>query len=67
MPDFRVEWRTQINHKEGIPITESNYFAHITENELRHILRSDSSVQIPLFEQRLSILQETGKVLIEVS
>lgn len=50
---------------EGYPITEAQYYAHITEQELRHILRSDSSVQIPLFESRLKILQETGKILID--
>lgn len=50
---------------EGFPITESNYYAHITEQELKHILRSDSSVQIPLLDLRLKILQETGKILNE--
>lgn len=51
--------------KEGFPITEPHYYAQITEQELRHILRSDSSVQIQLLEQRCKILQETGKVLLE--
>lgn len=51
--------------KEGFPITEAHYFAHISEQELRHILRSDSSVQVPLFDMRLKILQETGKILLE--
>jgi len=50
---------------EGFPITESHYYAHITEQELKHILRSDSSVQIPLLETRLKILHETGKILNE--
>lgn len=50
---------------EGFPITESHYYAHITESELKHILRSDSSVQIPLLDLRLKILQETGKILNE--
>lgn len=50
---------------EGFPITEAHYYAHITEQELRHILRSDSGVQIQLLEQRCKILQETGKVLLE--
>jgi hypothetical protein len=51
---------------EGFPITEAQYYAHITEKELRHIFRSDSSVQIPLLDSRLTILQDTGKILIEV-
>lgn len=52
--------------KEGFPITEPHFYAHINEQELRHIFRSDSSVQIPLFELRLKILQETGRILNEV-
>lgn len=55
-----------IFQKEGYPITEAHYFAHISEQELKHIFRSDTSVQIPLFEHRLRVLQETGKILIEV-
>jgi len=51
---------------EGFPITEANYYAHINETELKHIFRSDSSVQIPLLDSRLKILQETGKILLEV-
>ncbi len=30
---------------------------------MKHILRSDSAVQIPLLELRVKILQETGKIL----
>ena len=55
----------QIFIKEGFPITEAHYYANINEQELRHILRSDSNVQIPLLEQRLKVLQETGKILLE--
>lgn len=50
---------------EGYPITEANYYAFINEQEFRHIFRSDSSVQIPLVENRIKVLHETGKVLIE--
>lgn len=55
-----------VRKKEGIPITEANYYAHITENELRNILRSDTSVEIPMFEARLKVLRESGKILLEV-
>jgi hypothetical protein len=51
---------------EGYPITEANYYAHLNEAEFRHIFRSDSSVNIPLVEQRLRVLNETGKILIDV-
>ena len=52
--------------KEGIPITESNFYAHINQQEFDHIFRSDSVIQIPLSETRLKVLRETGKILVEV-
>ncbi|KAL0851594.1 hypothetical protein ABMA28_007375 [Loxostege sticticalis] len=51
--------------KEGIDITNPQYYSKITENELKTILRSDNNAQVPLFNERLSILHEVGKVLIE--
>ena len=56
----------KIKKKEGYPIVEPNYYAHINESELRHIFRSDSKIEIPLVEQRVKILQETGKILLDV-
>ncbi len=52
---------------EGFPITESYYFANMNQQEFNYIFRSDSSIQIPLAEIRLKVLQETGKILIEVN
>lgn len=50
---------------EGYPITDSKYYSNISESDLRHILRSDSLAEIPLLEERLRILRETGKILQE--
>ncbi|OWK07127.1 hypothetical protein Celaphus_00017062, partial [Cervus elaphus hippelaphus] len=50
---------------EGIPITSASYYATVTLDEVRHILRSDTDVPMPLIEERHRILNETGKILLE--
>lgn len=50
---------------EGYPITDSKFYSNISEIDLKNILRSDSPVEIPLFEERLRVLRETGKILQE--
>jgi hypothetical protein len=52
--------------KDGYPITEPHYYANLTIEELKYILRSDEMVEIPLIEERLRVIKETGSVLIEV-
>ena len=49
----------------GIPLTDPQYFATITKEQLAHILRSDSDYPIPLPDQRLDVIREAGKVLME--
>ncbi len=51
----------------GTPVTDASYFASLTLPQLSDILRSDSSVEMPMMEERLKNLREAGKVLIEVS
>ena len=50
---------------EGFEITNSKYYSNITECELQYIFRSSTSVKIPLFEERLKVLKETGRILNE--
>ncbi|XP_068830526.1 queuosine 5'-phosphate N-glycosylase/hydrolase [Capricornis sumatraensis] len=50
---------------EGIPVTSASYYATVTLDEVRHILRSDTDVPMPLIEERHRILNETGKILLE--
>ncbi|XP_053554685.1 queuosine salvage protein [Bombina bombina] len=50
---------------EGIPITTPSYYSNITLDQLKHVLRSDSDVPIPMIEERLQILHQTGKILTE--
>ncbi|KAJ2940720.1 hypothetical protein O0L34_g14831 [Tuta absoluta] len=51
--------------KEGHDITSPTYYSNITEDQLSHIMRGDNAAKIPLFEKRLSILHEEGKILLK--
>ena len=48
---------------EGFNITDSNYYSNISETDLKHIFRSSTTINIPLFEERLKALKETGHIL----
>lgn len=50
---------------EGCNIIDVNVYATITEEQLRHVFRSETETTIPLFEERLKILHENGKILKE--
>ncbi|MGH0163652.1 UNVERIFIED_CONTAM: hypothetical protein FKN15_064609 [Acipenser sinensis] len=50
---------------EGIPITEALYFANMTLDDLKHVLRSDNNVPMPMIKERHQALTEAGKVLLE--
>lgn len=49
----------------GIPITSANYYASISREQLMDIFKSDSEEEIPMFEERLQVLQEAGKILLQ--
>lgn len=50
----------------GVPITDASYYRAITEEQFDHIFsRCEDRGVIPLKEQRLAILRETGSVLCE--
>lgn len=49
--------------EEGIPILNAYYLKDIKEKDLEYILRGN--IQIPLFKERLKILRELGRVLVE--
>ncbi|KAH8696330.1 hypothetical protein BGW36DRAFT_360174 [Talaromyces proteolyticus] len=53
---------------EDIPITSPDFWLDedaLTEDVLRHVFRSATDEQIPLFEERLECLREAGRVLDE--
>ena len=52
-------------NQAGIPITTSKFYANITEDEIKKIFVSTSGDPIPLAEDRLKNLHESGRVLNE--
>ncbi|KAK3587552.1 hypothetical protein CHS0354_004839 [Potamilus streckersoni] len=50
---------------EGIPVTNPNFYANVSKEQFAQIMRSDSECDIPLLEERLQILHETGKILLQ--
>ncbi|XP_077299116.1 queuosine 5'-phosphate N-glycosylase/hydrolase isoform X2 [Arctopsyche grandis] len=52
--------------QEGYDITNPKFYASITEDQLKQILRSDDDDnQVPLLSTRVKCLHEVGKVLLE--
>jgi hypothetical protein len=51
--------------QDGHAITNPEFYSRITKEQLQMIMRSDNDVQIPLFEERLSVLHEVGSILLE--
>lgn len=55
--------------RPDIPITSSDFWQdenECTEDVLRHVFRSCTDEEIPLFKERMGCLREAGKVLYEV-
>ncbi|CAF1069224.1 unnamed protein product [Rotaria sordida] len=51
---------------EGIDIINAQYYSHITIDQLKYIFRSiENSSQLPMLNERLNILHETGSVLVK--
>ncbi|KAE8453513.1 hypothetical protein EG329_010374 [Mollisiaceae sp. DMI_Dod_QoI] len=53
---------------EDIPITSSDFWQNedeCTEEVLKHVFRSATEEEIPLFQERMSCLREAGQVLYE--
>jgi hypothetical protein len=47
--------------QEGIPLLDTQFLTHLSADQLAHILRGN--VQIPLFQERLEILSEMGRIV----
>jgi len=48
---------------EGIPILDANFLQGMTKRDGEHIFKGTNSIQIPLLNDRIEILRETGKIL----
>ncbi len=49
--------------EKGIPILDPKYFANMEESDFSKIL--EGNIEIPLFKERLDIIRETGKILLD--
>jgi hypothetical protein len=52
-----------------IPITSSDFWQNedeCTEEVLKHVFRSLTEEEIPLFQERMACLREAGQILYEV-
>lgn len=50
---------------EGIPVTNPTFWRQAGDNALRRVFRSDSAVDIPLLQERMHVIRESGQVLLE--
>ncbi|KAF9919373.1 hypothetical protein BX616_005416 [Lobosporangium transversale] len=53
---------------EGIPITTPSFYASqekLPDEEIKRIFRSDTIEQIPLLQDRIHVIREAGRVLVE--
>lgn len=53
--------------QNGIPLTDPNFYASVSKKKLAEILKSDTDYDIPMLDQRVDVLNEAGKVLMEVT
>ncbi|GJJ69950.1 hypothetical protein EMPS_02299 [Entomortierella parvispora] len=54
--------------EEGIPITTPSFFASeekLPDKEIERIFRSDTKEQVPLLQERIRVIREAGRVLLE--
>ena len=52
-------------HVDKIDITDANIYSNITKEALEKVFRSDTKTHIPMIQERLDILHENGRVLLE--
>ncbi|XP_060062961.1 queuosine 5'-phosphate N-glycosylase/hydrolase-like [Ylistrum balloti] len=60
-------WVAALNRAldNGIPLTDPNYYASVSMEQLCDIFKSDTDYDVPMLEERLQVLQEAGKVLLK--
>ncbi|KAK4056552.1 hypothetical protein OIO90_002400 [Microbotryomycetes sp. JL221] len=48
---------------ENVDVTNPRWYANATDEEIRHVFRSDQQEQMPLLDERIRVLRETGRTL----
>ncbi|KAJ1889229.1 hypothetical protein LPJ66_008148 [Kickxella alabastrina] len=54
--------------REGVDLADARVYARISEDELRQVFRTDDpqvQEEIPMFQERLHVLHEVGRVLVD--
>ena len=51
--------------KVGIPVTDAEFMANATREQIETIFRSDTEGKIPLLDERLKAINDAGKVLLD--
>lgn len=50
---------------EGIPLHDPTYMKSVTLQQIQSIFRTENGIEIPLLNERVAVMQEAGKVLLE--
>ncbi|KPM10297.1 DUF2419 domain containing protein [Sarcoptes scabiei] len=50
---------------QNIPITDPKFYCKITLEQVKNLFRTDNQREIPMINERFSILRENGKILVE--
>lgn len=53
--------------EEGIPVHKPSFYSSVTKEQMEHIFRSDSHVQMPMLDERRKNLHEAASVLNQVN
>ncbi|KAI8069348.1 hypothetical protein BC940DRAFT_236848 [Gongronella butleri] len=48
---------------DGIPVTNAEYLATASPEELAHLFRSDTKEKVPMLEERVQLMKEAGQTL----
>ncbi|KAI9485058.1 hypothetical protein BDB00DRAFT_851687 [Zychaea mexicana] len=51
--------------EQGIPVTDASYYANASDDDLKAVFASDTREHIPLMDQRIAVMREAGRVLLE--
>lgn len=51
--------------QEGVPVLSASFLASVTEQQLARIFRSCTATSVPLLVERVRVLNEAGRVLME--
>ncbi|CAH2049888.1 unnamed protein product, partial [Iphiclides podalirius] len=51
--------------KNGVDIENPEFYYNVTKEQLSDIMKGDNAVEMPLLDQRVSVLHEVGRILLD--